>query len=501
MTSPTMTPAKTSLSRVFLIEGRARGDHSPSYESCLRLTAISQSFGDITKIECPDPDAYGKFVEVGEIRGATERVKTSLEGRYALDLRSTLIRLARKGCAVDIQVHLGSCEDPREYNKFKKAIILEDARLISAATEDMGALASGDDKGINETADISAADFYEVVPLAFSEKAASLVTNEIVDGVLCDTLSCGDCSYESNGCQKYIAISKAAGGSPSTPADVIFTLNGGTTWYAYDINSLSAAQDPSAIDCMGSYVVIVSFALGGLCYALKSQFTGLVAPTFTNVTTGFVGKPKAIKSTGSSAFIVGEQGYVYLCTDPTAGVTVLDAGSATADNLLSVDALSATFAVAVGNNSTIIMTNNGTTWSKITAPTGVGINYNVVMVKSESEWWIGTSGGNLYYTLDGGTTWTLKAFNGSGSGVIRDLVKATDSVFFMAHDTAAVSGRILRSFDGGADWIVLPELTGTLTKNDKINTLSACEIDPNFVFAGGLHDNGTDGIILLGAGS
>lgn len=495
------TPAKTSLSRVFLIDGRARGDHAESYEACLKMTGLSQAFGDITKIECPDPNAYGRFVEVGQIRGASERAKTTLQGRYALDLKSKLLKMARKGCAIDVQLHMGSCEDPRNFNTFQKAIILEDVVISTMSTEDLGALASGEDKSVNETADLSSLDFYEVVPLTFAEKAASIVTNEVVDGVLCDALSCGECAVESDGCKKYIAVTKSAGGSPSTPADVVFTVDGGTTWYAYDINALSAVEDPVGVDCVGNYCVVISFNGGCLAYTLKSTLSGLVVPTFTKVTTGFVAKPSAIASYGSGAFIVGEQGYVYLCTDPTAGVTVLSAGTATADRLYGVSCLGASFAVAVGGNSAIIYTQNGTTWQAApSAPTGVAINYYTVLCKSELEWWIGASNGKLYYTTDAGVSWHEKAFSGSGSGVVRDIIMATKSVMYMSHDTATPRARIFRSFDGGYSWIACPELTGTLPSVDRINTLSACSIDPNLVFAGGLHDNGTDGVILVGAG-
>jgi hypothetical protein len=101
--------AKTANTRVFLIEGGARPDHAPSYKSCLRMMAVSQGFGDIERIECPDPFNYGKFIEKAQIKGATERPTTSLEGRYPHDMLSDLMKLARKGCAFDVQLHTGAC--------------------------------------------------------------------------------------------------------------------------------------------------------------------------------------------------------------------------------------------------------------------------------------------------------------------------------------------------------------------------------------------------------
>jgi photosystem II stability/assembly factor-like uncharacterized protein len=168
--------------------------------------------------------------------------------------------------------------------------------------------------------------------------------------------------------------------------------------------------------------------------------------------------------------------------------------------LLAVDAINDSFAVAVGANSAIVKTADGVTWSKISGPTGVAINYNCVAVKSQTEWWIGTSTGRLYYTLDGGSTWTEKAFSGSGSGVVYDIVFASDSVAYLSHTTTAPRGRILRSNDGGYSWFVLPENVGSLPLNDRVNALAACPFDVNHVVGVGLADNASDGYIVVGEG-
>jgi hypothetical protein len=75
---------------------------------------------------------------------------------------------------------------------------------------------------------------------------------------------------------------------------------------------------------------------------------------------------------------------------------------------------------------------------------------------------------------------------------------ATDSVFYLSHKTAAVKGRILRSFSGGNSWIVMPEGEGSIPLADQYNFLAPCPSDVNFLFAGGLGDDGTDGILVLG---
>jgi hypothetical protein len=493
-----ITPILTGNSRVFLIEGRARADHRPSYQSCMRMSGVSQGFGDIERHECPDPNEYGKFIEIARTRGATERPTTSLEGRYAMDLRSELMRLARKGCAIDVQLHFGRCTDPSDSNVFQKAIVLEGAQITNFGTDDLGALQSGDNTVVNENAEISAEDMYEILPISYGVKAASIVDKEVLDVTLRDVASCGDCVLESDGCEKIYAITKTESGSPGSAADLIFSIDKGTTWYAADILPLGA-NDPDELDVVGSYVVIVSEATGALYHVYRDELDGITVPVFYEVTDGFVlgGEPTCISAYGNQAFIGGAGGYIYTTDDPTVGVTEVDAGSATTDDLTAIHALSAEFAVAVGENGAVVYTETGTTWSPTDASPTVSHLY-AVWVKDEYEWYVGGADGKVYYTVNKGKSWVEKWFPGSGSGTVHAIAFSTPSVGWLSHETSAGKGRILRSYDGGYSWIVTPEGTATLPVNDKINALATCTADANFVVGVGLADDGVDGYVVVG---
>jgi photosystem II stability/assembly factor-like uncharacterized protein len=501
------TPAQTGFSRVFLIEGRARPDHTPSYQSCLRAMGIDKSFGDVTKIECPDPNRYDQFIEVGEIVGADERMTTSLEGHYAYDLASALQELARRKCQADVHVHFGKCTDPSDFNTFSKALVYEAARITSYGTDDLGALASDARAEVNETVDLSVKDFYEVLQLSFQEVAGTIITNEILDGVVCDQVTCAgdDCGDESAGCDKIYFISTAAGGSPGTPADIVFSIDGGANWYAHDIDTLGAAEAPSGVACVGTYVVVVSNDSDSLHYATKSEILPTNDEAWAEVATGFVaaGSPNDIWSVGTYAFVVGDGGYIYGTSDPTGGVTVLDAGVATTLTLNAVHALNTSFAVAVGNSGAIVLTENGETWSLVT-PTNVLFtqNWQAVWIKSEKEWFIAGATvagvGQVWYTLDGGTTWTQLTTMPGAYTNFYDIQFSTPSVVYLTGTISGPRARILRSYDGGRSWNILPEGVGNLPLADRINALATCTQDVNFVVAGGLGDNGTDGILMLG---
>ncbi len=496
-------PAVTGNSRVFIIEGGARVDHVPSFESCMRSDTVDYALGDVERIECPDPDQYGKFIEVGSIKGADSRPTTSLVSRYAIDLKSQLLTMAKKGCAADVHVHFGQCSDPSDFNEFTKAMILSSVDVTNWSTESLGALGSDENAKIDETAAISAKLIFEYTPLNYASRAADIVTTEVVDMIICDTVSCGDCEDESDGCQKIFGVTLQAGGSPGTPPDVVYSTNGGTTWYAADIDTLLTTQDASAVACLGSYLIVTSNDAGSINYAFLSEFDGVTDPAFTELTTGVVatGEPNDIWSVGNYAFLAGDAGYIYGTDDPTAGVTALESATITTDNFNAIHALSENFAVAVGNNGAVIVTENQTVWAAATRPVGAGVHLNCIWAFDEKIWFVGTNGGELYYTLNGGTTWTAKTFPGSGAGQVRDISFANDGIGYMAHDTAVPRGRILETIDGGRSWVVAPRDTKSLPLNDRITALATCSEVPDFVAGGGLADDGADGFLIIGAGS
>jgi len=492
-------PLKTGFTRVFLIEGRARADRAPSYQSSMRMMGIDYAFGDIEDIKVPHPSQYDKFKTVGQIRGEEERPTTTLQGLYAIDLRSELLRLAKIGCAFDVQLHMGQCTDPSVFDEFEKIIILEDVLGSSFTTDDLGALSPDERAKVMESLDISAAVLYEVVPINASEVAGDIITNEGIDVAFCDTIQCGECGEVSSGCNRAFIVTKAAGGSPGTPADVVFSVGGLSTWYAHDVDTLDAAEEPDGIACVGIYVVVVSADSGSLHYAEKDEFDGAHDPAFTEVTTGFnaAGGPRDIWSVGPKAFIVGDGGYIYICTDPPSGVTEVDAGNASnGDDLYAVHALDENFAVAAGANGAVVYTEDGQLWTAVTRPVGVGIDIHAVFARNEDEWWVGTNDGRAFYTLNKGETWTEKDLPGSLTAIY-DIAFPSDSVGYIAGADATPRGKILRTYNAGHTWKIIPEGTQQMPANDRITAIAPCWEDPNIVVGAGLADDGADGFAVV----
>jgi photosystem II stability/assembly factor-like uncharacterized protein len=378
-------------------------------------------------------------------------------------------------------------------------VIIEDAILTNWSTDtDMGSLSSDENSPVSETADISAQKFYEVLQVTIALRGSDVVTNPLTDVVFCSVVSCGDCEDEDQGCDIIYAVGDSSPGSPGTAPDLIYSTDEGATLAADEITTLDNTQNADAVACLGDYVLVVSNDEAYLHYKLKATVNAGTGGAWTEITTGFVGanNPLDMWSVGNYVFIVGDNGYVYGTADPAAGVTVLDAGIATTDQLIAVHALNDDFAVAVGGNGAIIATENQTVWRNVTT-TPVAVNIRAIWLKNTNEWWIGTVAGELWYTVDGGVNWTQKTLPITLS-ILDDIAFSTESVGYLSGQISTPAGRILRTYDGGYSWVVLPEGAASIPASDRIRAIAACVHDANFIVGVGLADDAADGVFMVG---
>jgi photosystem II stability/assembly factor-like uncharacterized protein len=348
---------------------------------------------------------------------------------------------------------------------------------------------------------------YDVGALGFGEQGGQQVEREVVDVVFGSTLDCGNCGNTDDGTGRIYAVTKSSGaGSPGTPAEVVYTTDGGATWNNVNITGLGGTADPTGIAVVGNFLVVLDSAGGGYYYAEINTLTG-VPGTWTNVTSGFVaGKaPNDLYVAGASeVYFAGDGGYLYKSTDITAGVTAINAASATTADLQRIHGVDETI-VAVGESGAIVVsTNRGATFATATtSPTSATIR--ALWVLDAYRAWIGTSGGKVYYTLTAGATWIEQTF--SGAAVIDDIVFATDEVGYVAARTATPAARLHTTYNGGANWS-----SSATTGNPRIlnfptfaraNRIAVPVDVPNVTAAnnvvlGGLSAGGTDGVIFQG---
>lgn len=491
---------QSGYSRVFVVENGAGPTSPPQYEGLMRAGKVTFDQGKNTSVFVPDPNQYGRFDIAGKVIGEPGLPQIDIDAYYTTDL-SELLKLVAGECDHDIQLHFGLCKNPQDFNAgWDKIMVLEKARATNYSTTDMGALNPAHGGVVTETTKFEGQNLYEIKALSFLERAQAQVNDAVTTLTFCDSPSCGSCGVPSDGCQAIFGCTKSSGGSPGLLGSVVFSTDGGATWFNDPIDSMTAAHTPNDMICVGQNIIIVSSDSGAIEWA---DTTDVVAgiETWLEVTAGFVAGhgPKCIFSLNEVNTIMGGLGgYIYRTVDPTSGATsVLDAGVATTQDLNSISAVDQDNIVIVGKGNAVVVTaDGGVVWVSLTGP-APGVELSAVWMQSLTEWWITGLDGNLYYTLNAGASWARKVFPGSGTGSAYDIKFVTDSVGYMSHSTATPKGRILRTIDGGFSWYVLPESKGTMPSNRGFATIAVCS-DPNKVFAGGTGFNAIDGIIVQG---
>lgn len=496
-------PAKTGNARIFIIQNRARADHDLQYASYAKLTGVSRTHGEITPVEIPDPDNYNEYLEVDEISGQDSRYTATIIAKFPSNIRSLLQYLERCKEPFDIRLQFGDCENPSDPTAFAKGEILEHVRVTGYSTDDLGSLQSDESAEIRETLSISFRNFYDFVRMSYFSKAASLLTTEVTDVFVRQSSRCYGTSCS---CNMVFATTVAAGGSPGTPPDLLFSIDGGLNWYARDVDTLLTAEDATGLADVGDYLVIISNDAGSISYVDINDFNypedASFDPEFAETTNGFVQAPNAIRSTGMKAFIAADGGYVYMTDAPASGVTVLDAGVATTKNLLAIAVYSGSYVVAAGEDGAIVYTVDGESFNlSPTTPVTAGTDITAVAMRNSSEWIIGTSAGTMFITYDSGYHWSQLYLPGATPASIKDIVWQGESAGFVSA-VVGTSARIYRTLDAGNSWMLEPATSaGSMPTAVRFNKLGVCKLDANQVFAVGAVTEGGTGIIVVGSDS
>lgn len=498
------TVVKTGASRVFIIKHRAGPTREPLYLGTSMMGSVSWGQGDVTKIEVPSDLQYNQWDQIDSFQPSADRA-TSTISVYLYEDRSIIYDLVRIRCAFDVQVHIGFCEDPRDFDGgWRKIKVFEEAKVTSYDTPELGALQGDGQAAVQEDLAFSSRSVYDILRMRYWEVASSEVGEEVVSVDVCDTIACGECDdvAPSDGCQRVFALTDSASSSPGVLPQVIITTDqyGVADIIERWVTSFAIGENASDGACVGPYYVVLNSSQDEVHYANKTDMVN-ENETWTAVATGFVaaGSPNAIWNYSPSlSIIAGDAGYVYQMKNPADGVTVLDAGAATTENLVDVEGFDTENICAVGENGAIVYSLDGSNFSLMTPPVGPTDLY-AVAYRNKNEIWVGGDTGSVYVTTDYGTTWTTKALAGSLDKIDK-IIWANETVGYIAGQTTDPRAKILRTINGGNTWYVVPESAGmTIPNADYFNDLAVCVKEPNILFAGGLADNAADGILVKGA--
>jgi photosystem II stability/assembly factor-like uncharacterized protein len=405
---------------------------------------------------------------------------------------------------------VGACKQPNDFvDGWADHVVVYSRGQAQDRSRTGNTTQESDDASMREV-DFQFAAVYTLGALNFGQKAGTEVEREVVALEYASTVECGNCGVADDGTKRLYAVTKSSGaGSPGTPAEVVYTTDGGLNWTNVNITGMGGTVDPTGLKVVGNYVVVLDTAGSGYWFAEINTLTG-VPGSWTNVTAGFVAskQPQDMYVVGpNEVYFVGNGGYVYKSTDIPSGVTVLDAGNATTNNLIRIHGDGGDVLVAVGESGRIIKSlNRGATWATTTtSPTSATVR--AIGVVTPYRFWIGTSGGLVYYTINGGETFSSAvSLPGGTLAVIDDIVVVTEEVIHIAARTATPTGRLITTWNGGASWAssaVATQRIQSLPTASRYNRIAVPrDVDPttmgNTVALGGLSGGGTDGIVAIG---
>lgn len=481
---------KNSFVRAWIIKNGALPNHAPNYQGRLKFGDWSQSFGDLTRIEEPDETRFDSFNIVDTVRGAADFVTFDLEGRMPMG-KSTLLELAKLGCLFDVQAHIGQCADPRLYdNNWKKLLVFEDARATEIGVANFGALTTDERDAANETIQVSAERVYEVLPLTLSDVMPNSITNLVVDVAVYGQRECTECE-ESNipGCDTVFVLADNAA-SASAQAQIIFSDDGFATSGSTIVPATPA--NPIAIEVVGLYLFVLLEGEADIWYAyIPDVLNG--TETWATITGPGPDLQSVHSSSPTIAWVGDSSGNLHKISQ----LAFTDTWDLSSNAILDVYSLDDQYVLAIDEEEVHYTTNGGLSFT--TVDPGVASLHLCCAIVDKNNWMLGTESGDLFYSVDGGVTWSEKVLT-VPAGQLSAIAPVTKSVVYLVGmNSGSTAGIVYRSTNGGNSWKVLPDIVGNMPTNMAFGKAAVCRNDPNLLYVGGV--NATTGVIIKGIGS
>jgi hypothetical protein len=453
---------------------------------------IPQS-GSIDPIWSPDPANPRQYVLRGRQRAAPGLPTWTVD--YHEFHQALARQLKQQRCPITFYEVAGKCERLDDLNRGWNQLLIR-ANGIAQDT-DTGARGGGaDDTPLTDSVPFTGERVYPVGPLGFGDEAAAQVVQEVIDGVYLPAQTCGDCGLENDGSRVSYYVTRANVGSPSAPGQVVYSTDYGLTWNTDLIDSIGTTNAPDGIDTVSGYLFVWVRGSTAIFYTPINRDTA--APGAWTQVSG-AGSIRDAWVNGRTVWFCGDAGLISRTRDITVAPTTIDTGAAA--QLNRIHGRGQTI-VAVGQSGVVRASQNGgITWTTVTVVTGTP-NLNGVQVLSAKRWWVVTAAGTAFYTEDGGTTWTAKAFAGSGAGVCRDIVFVTQEVGYILHDASSTAWLVC-TVDGGNTW----SRDGARLMNwpvfergnrAVVPTGGPDDVNVNTIGIAGLYGVGGDGVIQLG---
>jgi len=483
--------------RVWIVEGGVHPSRSPEFLSLGKFSDDPTiSIGEETRISAPDPNSFDRDVQVGTVRGETERASLALAVRYTVT-KARLLELKNKRCRVDVFALSGKCGNPQDFTEGgEKWVYFPDGKISSHSFENFGAFGLDENNPTNEMVDMTAEDYWEYLYMR-QDQIGSSVTTRLLYTV--DTYK-DDCDACPDQCDNVLITMAGTGATPGTQPVLLYSSDGGETFSSQTISTLFSTESIADSAVVGGSLVLISNSSNSIHWTNINEIYQN-ANTWAEVTSGFVAAkaPNAISAVDvRHVWIVGDGGYVYFASNFKTGVEVQDAGIATTQNLNAVSAYDTDNVLAVGNSNAVIYTSNGgSIWESVTGPS-VGVNLGACWMWNEETWLVGEGAGGagkLWLTTNSGVSWSQIGLPSTYDRIYDIEFVSEAEGFMLAH--AGGQTYVLRTITAGNEWVVLPQgKKGVAVDNTYMTHIRGCGKTANVAYSVGLAANGTSGFAL-----
>lgn len=460
--------------------------------------------GSIEPIWVPSPRRPGAWELRGRSRGVPDLPSISLEW-HEYNAGGMPRQLLTAQCAISFYELHGRCKDLSDLNRGWSGYVFIYADGI-AGPVDLGARNHRtDDNPLAETLDYTLRDSYIIGQLGWGEEAATVVVQEVIDGVYYGAGNCAECGIENDGSRLSYYVTRANVGSPGAPGQLVYSTDYGVNWSTALITGIGTTNAPAGVDIVGSRLFVWVPAATSIFYATINDDTG--APGAWAAVTGVGAYNDAWVASARNVWFCGANGIIHRTRDIATAPTLVDNGAG-AVALNRIHGNKNTI-VAVGASGMVRASQNGgvtwTTYPIVVAGATISASLAAVWVWSAKRWFVLSAANNLYVTENGGVTWSLVPTPLGGTGTGRDIVFATPEVAYLSSDVSSTA-YLACTMDGGASWANDGARLMQFPVFERGNRIAVpvsgvADVDANTVGIAGLRGVGGDGVIQLGVAS
>lgn len=449
-------------------------NHPGQYIGCIDMGDVTEPQGDMTLLQCFD--VWGKWKTVGTKTSPPDKVTTTLT-QLTFQTRTWLERnkgvfglmlLDRDGGRADV------------FTNWVRALILQEVR---ATSKKYGALLHHiDDNESTRDFDVSAQPPVIDVVRVSGRRISTSEVDAFNDVAMLKT-DVGILPY------KYGAA--VSDGHTAVEGYVWLTDDGGASWVAAAAQPFAVVEDIEAVGIldMGNNlrrIIAAKAAPAGAQgqYAYSDDWGATWTLKSLGGATAGHGPVKGGAICALDYYHVwmcSAAGFIYFSSDGGVTFAAQESGVVTAGDYQQIkmtDDGQAGYACA--ETGVVAKSVDGINW--VACPATIASTPDVLSLFTvdEDHAWVGTATGGLWWTEDGGATWTSRAgWIGAGVGTVDSIIFVSDYVGFMVRNTASPVGYILRTIDGGYTWQVL-----TADANSGLTIISAG--DENYAVYTGL---------------